>query len=73
MPAYCPELNPDEYLNQVLKQNIHSGILPKTKNDIKKIYNFMQKLKKCPKYVKNLFKHKKLEYIAAWDIFISYF
>ena len=22
----------------------------------------MQKLKKCPKYVKNLFKHKKLEY-----------
>ena len=36
MPAYCPELNPDEYQNQVLKQNIHSGILPKTKNDIKK-------------------------------------
>ena len=33
----------------------------------------MQKLKKCPKYVKNLFKHKKLEYIAAWDIFISDF
>ena len=29
----------------------------------------MQKLKKCPKYVKNLFKHKKLEYIAAWDIY----
>ena len=36
IPAYCPELNPDEYLNQVLKQSIHSGILPKTKDDIKK-------------------------------------
>ena len=36
IPAYCPELNPDEYLNQVLKQSIHSGILPRTKDDIKK-------------------------------------
>jgi Integrase core domain. len=35
-PAYSPELNPDEYLNNVLKQNVHSGILPKTKDDIKK-------------------------------------
>lgn len=35
-PAYSPELNPDEYLNHVLKQSVHSGILPKTKADIKK-------------------------------------
>lgn len=35
-PAYSPELNPDEYLNNVLKQSVHSGILPKTKADIKK-------------------------------------
>ena len=35
-PPYSPELNPDEYLNHVLKQSIHSGILPKTKADIKK-------------------------------------
>ena len=38
-PAYSPELNPDEYLNQVLKHNIHSGILPQTKQDIKKHIN----------------------------------
>ena len=36
-PAYTPELNPDEYLNNVLKQNVHTGILPKTKDDIKKL------------------------------------
>ncbi len=35
-PSYSPELNPDEYLNHVLKQSVHSGILPKTKADIKK-------------------------------------
>ena len=28
--------NGDEYLNNVLKQSVHSGILPKTKADIKK-------------------------------------
>lgn len=33
----------------------------------------MQKLKRYPEYVKNLFKHKKLEYILAWDIFIPDF
>ena len=38
-PAYSPELNPDEYLNNVLKQSVHSGILPKTKADIKKHIN----------------------------------
>ena len=36
LPSYAPELNPDEYLNHVLKQNVHSGVLPKTKDDIKK-------------------------------------
>ncbi len=25
---YSPEINPDEYLNHNLKQNIHSGIIP---------------------------------------------
>ena len=33
----------------------------------------MQHLKQSPKDVKNLFKHKKLKYILAWDIFISDF
>ena len=26
LPAYAPELNPDEYLNNNLKQRVHSGI-----------------------------------------------
>lgn len=31
---YSPEINPDEYLNHNLKQNIHSGIIPHTKEKI---------------------------------------
>lgn len=63
LPSYSPELNPDEYLNHILKQNIHSGILPKTKDDIKKTHNFMQYLKRHPEIIKKLFEHKKLDYI----------
>lgn len=37
LPEYSPELNPVEYLNHNLKQSVHSGILPKTKDDIKKL------------------------------------
>ena len=65
IPAYSPELNADEYLNHVLKQNIHSGILPRTKDDIKKTHNFMQNMKKHPEKVKGLFKHKNLEYLMT--------
>lgn len=31
---YSPEINPDEYLNHNLKQNIHSGIIPHTKEQL---------------------------------------
>ncbi len=34
LPAYSPEVNPDEYLNGDLKQRIRSGIPAKTVNDL---------------------------------------
>lgn len=61
---YSPEINPDEYLNHNLKQNVHSGILPHTKEDlIHKTHCFMRKLQKCPKMVQRLFDHPNLNYI----------
>ena len=42
---YSPEINSDEYLNHRLKQNMHSGIIPHTKEQIcRKIEKFMQDL-----------------------------
>ena len=64
---YSPEINPDEYLNHNLKQNVHSGIIPHTKDEIrKKTVKFMKGLQKCPEKVTCLFKHKKLSYIAEY-------
>ena len=62
---YSPEINPDEYLNHNLKQSVHSGVLPHTKEDlIHKTHCFMRKLQKCPEMVQRLFDHPNLDYIS---------
>ena len=63
LPPYAPESNPTEYLNHALKQDVHSGDLPKTKKDIKhKIHSFMRGLKYRRDRVKAFFLHKRLVY-----------
>lgn len=64
---YSPEINPDEYLNHNLKQDVHSGVIPHTKEKIRqKVESFMTRLQDDAEKVKALFKHKKLEYIRRY-------
>lgn len=64
---YSPEINPDEYLNNNLKQNIHSGIIPHTKEQIRsKTERFMHYLQKHSERVSCFFQHKKLKYIQDY-------
>lgn len=56
---YSPEINPDEYLNHNLKQNIHSGIIPHTKEQIRnKTEKFMYHLQEHKKKVSCFFNIK---------------
>jgi len=65
LPSYSPELNPDEYLNGDLKQNIRSGLPARTEKDlIKKTRSFMRKLQNRPRHVQNYFRHPKIAYAA---------
>lgn len=65
-PAYSPEINPDEYLNHILKQNIHSGDIPHTQKQIlSKTEKFMGELQEQPERVANLFRHKQLAFISC--------
>ncbi len=67
IPPYSPEINPDEYLNHNLKQNIHSGILPHTKKQIReKTEKYMHAVQKFSEKISCLFKHKKLKYIQEY-------
>lgn len=60
-PSYSPEINPDEYLNNILKQNIHSGMPPRNESQIKeKVTKFMSLLSEYR--VQMIFHHPKLVY-----------
>jgi transposase len=63
LPAYSPELNPDEYLNCDLKAGVHSGVPARTKKELKKkAISHLRKLQKLPARVKKYFKHPKIAY-----------
>ena len=65
LPAYSPELNPDEYLNQDLKVNITGKVSLESVDDLKKgVAKFMHRRKKDPKQVKKYFHHPKVRYAA---------
>jgi len=66
IPPYSPELNPDEYLNHALKLHIHSGIAPRTKQDIRdKTQKFMHRLTYYADEVKAFFRHEKVRYVIS--------
>jgi transposase len=66
LPPYAPEINPPEYLNHALKQDVHSGDLPRSKKDIKhKTQSYMRRLQHNPERVRAFFRHKNVGYIVA--------
>jgi transposase len=68
LPSYSPELNPDEYLNNSLKIDVHSGLRPRTKKDLRhKTESFMRRMQRNAEKIQNLFQHPKLRYIHACE------
>ena len=66
LPAYSPDLNPDEYLNNDFKRNVNSKKIPVNKKELtQNTENFMNKLSDDPTRVSNYFKHEKIAYAAA--------
>jgi transposase len=65
LPAYSPELNPDEYLNGDLKAGVHSRSPARDAEGLKKnVRSHMTKLQKLPNRVKKYFHHPKIAYAA---------
>ena len=65
LPAYSPELNPDEYLNNDFKRNVNKEHIPTNKEELKvNTEKFMQKLEKNPEHVASYFQHEKIAYAA---------
>jgi transposase len=65
LPPYAPELNPDEYLNNDLKQNVHKKLLPKNYSEVE--YNtraYLRSIQKQPQKVKSFFQTEFTRYAA---------
>ncbi len=65
LPAYSPELNPDEYLNCDLKAGVHSGLPARNQQELeKKTRSHMRLLQRRPHRVRKYFQHKSIKYAA---------
>jgi len=66
LPAYSPDLNPDEYLNNDFKKNVNAKHIPINKKELaKNTEDFMNELSNNPTRVANYFKHEKIAYAAG--------
>ncbi len=66
LPAYSPDLNPDEYLNNDFKRNVNAKHIPINKKELtKNTEDFMNMLSQDSQRVANYFKHEKIVYAAG--------
>jgi transposase len=65
LPAYSPELNPDEYLNGDLKSKISEKPQARTKETLEtNVKNIMDNLASNPNHIQSYFRHPKIRYAA---------
>lgn len=66
LPAYSPELNPDEYLNGDLKRHVHSGEPARDKKGLEsKARGYMMKIRRKESHISNYFQNKHVRYAAC--------
>ena len=65
LPAYSPDLNPDEYLNCDLKAGIRTASPSRSKADLKgKVLSHMRMIQKKPSRVAKYFEHPSIKYAS---------
>jgi transposase len=65
LPAYSPDLNPDEGLNGDLKQAVTARPLARSKGQLKQaVVNHMRSLSKRPERIRSFFRHPQFRYAA---------
>ncbi|WP_216673526.1 transposase [Paraburkholderia solitsugae] len=69
LPGYCPELNPDELLNQDVKTNAIGKSRSANKAEmIDSVRRHLHRRQKQPRVIRNLFQEKHVRYAASSKI-----
>lgn len=65
LPAYAPELNPDEYLNGDFKQQVRTGLAVRNQEELEsRVRSVMKRLQLRPQRIRSYFRHPKIAYAA---------
>ena len=65
LPAYSPELNPDERLNADLKHAVTRNPPARSKQELKRtLVRHMRRLSKLPNRIRSFFRHQPVRYAA---------
>ena len=65
LPPYAPEINPDEYLNNALKQKLNHKPKAKSQKELgKTVTHIMKTMQGTRTPIQNLFRHDKVKYAA---------
>jgi hypothetical protein len=65
LPAYAPEHNPDEYLNNDLKQTLKNRPRPESRDDLAAMTaSILKSIQKRPDRVRSYFNAKHVRYAA---------
>jgi transposase len=65
LPAYCPDLNPDEYLNHIMKAEFHKRVQPHNKEELATVMReILRSLQRNPKKISNIFKNEHILYVS---------
>ena len=66
LPPYCPELNPDEYLNNTVKSQLRKQPAPRSQDQLQgSLRSCMKSNQRRPHLIRNLFDHPSVKYAAA--------
>ncbi|MDH1340231.1 transposase [Ectopseudomonas oleovorans] len=65
LPAYAPELNPDEYLNCDLKHQVRPGLPARNQDELEgRVRSVMRRLQLRPQRILSYFRHPRIAYAA---------
>jgi transposase len=66
LPPYCPELNPDEYLNNTVKSQLRKQPAPRSQDQLQgHLRRCMKSNQRRPHLIRSLFEHPSVRYAAA--------
>ena len=66
LPPYCPELNPDEYLNNTVKAQLRKQPAPRSQDQLQgNLRSRMRSNQRRPHLIRSLFDHPSVKYAAA--------